>query len=134
MICLAISTASFASGSFPSEIPSAAEYALTWSLPDNQCEPPAAFRGLTLINEEGVEDTLRKLNPGQKRLADKKKKKYDSCIVDYKTHLIAELETLKNSARHGLTQDQAKTILTKMAFIQQVIESPMALPPELTSE
>ena len=40
-------------------------------------------------------------------------------------------ELLRGSAQHGLTQQQANQILTKMALIQQVYLSPDGVPEEV---
>ena len=119
---------------FSAGIAAEVETALNWNLPVNQCEPPSAFHGMTLINEEGVRNSTRKLNPGQKRMAARKKANYDNCVIDYKNNLIEEMEMLKSVAQYGLTRGQAETLLVKMAFIQTVIEQPMALPPESATE
>ena len=116
------------------EIPPEVEAALNWNLPVNQCTPPHAFLGMSLINEEGVSNSTRKLNPGQQRMAARKKATYDKCIIDYKNNLIMEWKILKGVPQYGVTQDQAETILARMAFIQTVIESPLALPPEWATE
>lgn len=48
------------------------------------------------------------------------------CVQQYKQDLLADFERLKSSASHGLTQDQANTILGHMKMIQKAIEAPMA--------
>lgn len=119
---------------FAAETAPEVEAALNWNLPVNRCIPPPAFLGMTLLNEEGVVNSTRKLNPGQKRMAIRKKVDYDKCIIVYKNNLLMEMAMLKNVARHGLNKGQADTILTKMAFIQKVIESPLASTPESATE
>jgi hypothetical protein len=52
------------------------------------------------------------------------------CVEGYKKGLLDDFETLKNSPQYGITQAQAKTILTNMALIQSAIESPTGNPPE----
>ena len=119
---------------FSEEISPEVKAALNWNLRANQCMPPEAFLGMILINEEGVRNTTRKLNPGQQRMAVRKKTDYDHCIIDYKNNLVTEWKMLKDVPQYGITQEQAEIILAKMAFIQKVIESPVASPPESATE
>ena len=104
--------------------------ALSWEPPAHNCEaPPARYRQV-IVNEEGVPESNRHMNPAHQRLLDKKKKKYDECIAAYKRGLIAEFGKLKDVARHGLTVAQSEEILSKLALIQAVVEDPLAQIPD----
>lgn len=56
--------------------------------------------------------------------AQRKEKRWRKCVAVYKEDLLGDMERLKGSAQHGLTQEQSKTILGHMAHIQKVYMSP----------
>jgi hypothetical protein len=55
-------------------------------------------------------------------------KRWMKCLTKYKKGLMEDFGALRDSARHGLTEDQAKQILSNMADIQAAIESPDGIP------
>ena len=65
---------------------------------------------------------------------ERKKKRWEKCVDQYKSKLMKDFERLKNSAQHGLTQDQADQILANMATIQQVYLSPEGLDEEAANQ
>jgi len=105
------------------------QYALDWTLPAHRCEAPPASFFQPIVDSDGVPSTSRALPPSQERLMAKKKKKFDACIESYKRGLVKEFGRLKDVAKHGLTQEQASTILAKLALIQAVVQDPLAEPP-----
>lgn len=54
----------------------------------------------------------------------RKEKRWRRCLAGYKEGLLDDMERLKGSAQHGLTQAQAHTIVTSMALIQRVYLTP----------
>ena len=55
---------------------------------------------------------------------ERKKKRWEGCVSDYKSNLLEQFEVLKSTAQHGLTEQQAETILKKLAQIQAAVLSP----------
>ncbi len=61
-------------------------------------------------------------------------KRWKKCVASYKKGLFKDFERLKSSASHGLTQDQANTIMAKMKTIQSAIMSPSGDPRDAPEE
>ena len=59
-----------------------------------------------------------------RRRQEKKEKRWRKCVAEYKEDLLDDIQRLKGSAQHGLTQAQADTILGNMALIQKVYMTP----------
>ncbi|MCB1691698.1 MAG: hypothetical protein KDI19_02975 [Pseudomonadales bacterium] len=98
--------------------------ALAWELPDNPCEPPDLKGAERDVLE--ADGAVRRFDVDTNKLTHYKlkTKRWRRCVMDYKQGLIDEFGKLKDSAQYGLTQEQANTILSKMATIQAVVESP----------
>ena len=109
------------------EVHEKVQAAVDWQLPPNDCEQPQ-LRGTVadIVDGEGV---TRRFDVDSNKLArfERKRKRWKSCIKKYKQALLNDFEDLNNSAQYGLSQQQAHTILGKMALIQSVLESPNAV-------
>ena len=118
------------------EVHKAVQAALDYEIPENTCKKPKAtfteksvtapaqdagsasfFEGSSTSNVTDTDSYTRN------RVA-RKEKRWKKCVDKYKKGLLADMETLKSSAQHGLTQAQANTILAKMAAIQAVYMTP----------
>jgi hypothetical protein len=63
----------------------------------------------------------------RKRLQ-RKEKRWRKCVATYKADLLGDMQQLKDSASHGLTREQADSILKHMALIQKVYMTPEGVP------
>ena len=108
--------------------------ALGWELPTNECSKPRLMaQSSNVVDGKGAREitdvdsyTIERYN--------RKEKRWQKCLNKYKERLMKDFERLKGSAQHGLTQQQANQILTKMALIQQVYMSHDGLPEETVTE
>ncbi len=113
------------------EVKSALEYAV----PENTCRKPRGSEDLRSVSaptqSSGSLNVFEGSNTGdvseidsytRKRIA-RKEKRWKKCVDEYKQDLLADMERLKSSAQHGLTQEQANKILTNMARIQEAYMS-----------
>ncbi len=82
--------------------------ALDWQLPANDCKPP-------VIKQSNV-------TSGQERKLKRAAKKYEKCLGKYRTILAEDQQKMMDSAVHGLTQDQADTIMWHLKVIQKVLQ------------
>ncbi len=98
--------------------------ALDWQLPVNICKvpkPPGKRKRVTDDQNTREEWDVDSYTLGRYQ---RKENRWKKCVENYKSGLLKEFDTLKNSAEFGLTQQQADIILGKMAQIQEVITSP----------
>lgn len=96
--------------------------ALDYDIPVYKCRKPKSLIQMTEVNNEGATSVLD-IDSYQLNRAERKQKRWQSCVARYKQALLEDFTELENSAQYGLTQDQANTILGKMADIQSVIMS-----------
>ena len=104
--------------------------ALAWELPENSCgQPKIRGVGTGIIDNEG---TTRRYDVDTYQIErfERQQKRWKACVSKYKGGLMEDFETLKNSAQYGITQEQANTILGKMALIQSAMTSPDGIPSE----
>lgn len=105
--------------------------ALQYEVPENTCKKPRGSEDVKSVaaptQSSGSLNVFDGSNTGdvseidsytRKRLA-RKEKRWKQCVGQYKEGLLADMERLKSSAQHGLTQEQANTILANMARVQE---------------
>ena len=101
--------------------------ALNWELPANPCSKPRLIaQSSNVVDGEGAR-AITDVDSYTIDRYERKERRWEKCTGNYKKKLMSDFEELKDSARHGLTQDQANQILSKMALIQQVYMSPDGL-------
>ena len=101
--------------------------ALNWELPANTCSKPRLIaQSSNIVDGEGAR-AITDVDSYTIDRYERKERRWEKCIGNYKKRLMSDFEELKDSARHGLTRDQANQILSKMALIQQVYISPGGL-------
>ncbi|MFK7915858.1 MAG: hypothetical protein AB8B93_18235 [Pseudomonadales bacterium] len=109
--------------------------ALEWSLPANSCKQPRSVGTVTKVNNEGADSGARAdIDSHTLARYERKKKRWLKCVDKYKDGLRGDFETLRGSAQHGLTQDQANAIMSKMKLIQAVMMTEEGLPPVAANE
>lgn len=99
-------------------------WALDWTAPVNACEKPKLVsHSYNVTDSEGARPVTDVDSYTIKRY-ERKEKRYEKCLEQYKKGLLKDFERLKGSAQYGLTQDQADTILAHMALLQRIYVSP----------
>ena len=113
--------------------------ALDWELPVNECQKPI-LKGVSATSM--VTSTIPGYTDGNSKTNsvdvdrytldrhERKMRRWNKCVLEYKAVLTKDFEELKNSAQYGLTQEQANNILGKMKHIQLAQVSPNGLPEE----
>lgn len=109
--------------------------AMEYTLPEMKCDKPV-LPGVSkdvidpatgAVNRADVDSyTLGRFERAEKR--------WMKCLTKYKQGLVEDFGELRDSASHGLTEDQAKTILSNMANIQAAMESPIGIPGSQTDD
>ena len=131
----------FASSLGLAEEPMSVEAALNYQLPANPCveteqladgvnsaapvQDPSGvpfFQGSSTAN---ISDT----DYYERERLERKGKRYKKCLAEYKDGLLEDMERLKSSAQHGLTEDQAHAIVAHLLLIQETYLSPDGMPP-----
>ena len=132
--CLLLTLSCLASA----EINQAVQASLDYQLPGNTCSrpriilpgdasdtggtasPPPQANGSTefFVGSSGSE--VSEMDSYTRKRLKSKERRWRKCVASYKTILLQDMETLKASASHGVTQPQANIILTNMALIQKV--------------
>jgi hypothetical protein len=104
------------------EIHESVQAALDWQLPTNTCKQPKPLAGelQDIEDSDGVSNRVG-VDSYQLDRYERKQKRWEDCVIDYKEAILEDFEELKNSAQYGLTQLQAETILTKLAQIQAAV-------------
>ncbi len=124
------------------EDPMSVEDALSYQLPANPCvevelltdgtnssapiQDPSGvpfFQGSSTAN---ITDT----DYYERERLERAEKRWRSCLAEYKEGLLEDMERLKGSAVHGLTEEQAHAIVAHLLLIQETYLSPNGLPPE----
>ena len=112
--------------------------ALDYQLPGNTCgTKPKSFESsgeaigkpvqesgaLTVFEGSGAEE-MSDVDSYTRKRQERKMARWKNCTKEYKSGLLEDMEALKASAQHGLTQPQANIILENMASIQQAYMAP----------
>tara|TARA_R110002072_G_scaffold59158_3_gene150724 strand:- start:10007 stop:10429 length:423 start_codon:yes stop_codon:yes gene_type:complete len=102
--------------------------AVNYSLPELTCiQPVLPGKGIDVVESDGK---VQREDVDSYKLGRYKRQenRWVKCVAKYKKGLMKDFETLKDSASHGLTEAQAKTILANMANIQAALVSPNGIP------
>ena len=105
--------------------------AINYELPVNTCgkkvavdganvTAPAQESGGVSFFEGSSTASVSDVDSYSRKRLERKEKRRQKCVKKYKQVLLDDSERLKASAQHGLTQQQAKAILSNMALIQKV--------------
>jgi hypothetical protein len=117
------------------EIHQSVQDALDYQLPENTCSkpkiilsgdtgnnasPPAQANGSTEFFVGSSSSEVSDMDSYTRKRLKSKERRWRKCVASHKATLLQDMETLKSSASHGVTQPQANIILTNMALIQKV--------------
>lgn len=103
--------------------------ALAYVLPANTCKAPKLSGGnWSTTNPSDGATEYYDLDYAEQRRYQRALKRYDKCLRDYKSGLQDDFAALKGSAQHGLTNDEATTIMGHMALIGEVLAANDGLP------
>ncbi len=106
--------------------------ALDYQVPGNTCSkpdivaddtnvaPPVQDTGSVPFFEGSNTTNVSDLDGYERDRQERKGKRWRKCLAEYKAGLLDDMERLKSSAQHGLTQEQANAIVSNMALIQKV--------------
>ncbi|HIG40252.1 MAG: hypothetical protein ABGY96_07905 [bacterium] len=105
------------------EVHEKVQAALDYQIPLNDCTKPRSIERVAEMSGSGGEGDVTQSDVDSYTMdrVRRKEKRWETCVEDYKDELLEDFNQLKNSAQFGLTQDQAKAILQKMADIQAVV-------------
>ncbi len=116
------------------ETPKPVQAALDYQLPENTCTKPRIIASESTVlapaqdGGGGGSNFFQGSNTGDvsdidgysRKRIERKEKRWRKCVATYKADLLDDMQQLKGSASHGVTQEQADSILKNMALIQQV--------------
>jgi len=112
--------------------------ALDYQLPENTCSTkpkslessaevigkPVQTSGSLNVFEGSGADEMSDIDSYTRKRQERKMVRWKNCTKEYKSGLLEDMEELKASAQHGLTQQQANIILANLANIQQAYMAP----------
>ena len=112
--------------------------ALDYQLPENTCgTKPKSFESSgeaigkpiqdsssTSVFEGSGAEEMSDVDSYTRKRQERKMTRWKSCTKEYKSGLLEDMDELKASAQHGLTQPQANIILANLANIQQAYMAP----------
>ena len=97
--------------------------ALDWQLPAHSCgSQPTLTKGSDYANETH-ETVTSNVDHYTRERYERKLKRWNKCMDKYRKALVKDFGELKDSVRHGMTQQQAETVLTKLKLIQDTLEA-----------
>ena len=120
------------------ETHSKVQAALDYQLPENTCgTKPKSFESSgeaigtpiqdsssTSVFEGSGAEEMSDVDSYTRKRQERKMTRWKSCTKEYKSGLLEDMDELKASAQHGLTQPQANIILANLANIQQAYMAP----------
>jgi hypothetical protein len=120
------------------ETHSKVQAALDYQLPENTCgTKPKSFESSgeaigtpiqdsssTSVFEGSGAEEMSDVDSYTRKRQERKMTRWKSCTKEYKSGLLEDMDVLKASAQHGLTQPQANIILANLANIQQAYMAP----------
>ena len=111
-------------GTALAEVHENVQTALDWQLPVSDCKKPKRNVGAMqdIEDSDGVNNRFGTDSYMTSRY-NRKLKRWESCIGEYRTVLLDDFKELKDSAQYGLNQEQAEIILGKLALIQSTLVS-----------
>jgi hypothetical protein len=114
---------------FAAEVHPEVKKAFDYSIPELNCKKPKLPGALKDVVDP-LTGAVNRADVDSYKLGryDRAEKRWLTCLTKYKQGLMQDFEELRNSASHGLTQTQAKAIMSNMKGIQRVIESPIGNP------
>ena len=112
--------------------------ALDYQLPENTCgTKPKSFESSgeaigkpiqdpssTSVFEGSGAEEMSDVDSYTRKRQERKMTRWKICTKEYKSGLLEDMEELKASAQHGLTQPQANIILANLANIQRAYMAP----------
>ena len=112
--------------------------ALDYQLPENACRTkPKSFESSgeaigrpiqdsssTSVFEGSGAEEMSDVDSYTRKRQERKVARWKNCTKEYKRGLLIDMDELKASAQHGLTQPQANIILANLAAIQQAYMAP----------
>jgi|TARA_B110000967_G_C18731270_1_gene482701 hypothetical protein len=112
--------------------------ALDYQLPVNACDTkPKSFEASAEVIGAPIQDSsstsvfegagaeeMSDVDSYTRKRQERKVARWKNCTKEYKRGLLIDMEELKASAQHGLTQPQANIILANLAAIQQAYMAP----------
>ena len=94
--------------------------ALNWEVPENTCKKPRAVHVKVTSDPAADGNAEADVDTYTIKRYERKEKRWKSCVKKYKSGLMEDFASLKDSAKHGLTEPQAKAILANMSLLQSV--------------
>ena len=120
------------------ETHSKVQAALDYQLTENTCgTKPKSFEASAEVIGAPIQDSsstsvfegagaeeMSDVDSYTRKRQERKVARWKNCTKEYKRGLLIDMEELKASAQHGLTQPQANIILANLAAIQQAYMAP----------
>jgi hypothetical protein len=104
--------------------------ALAWELPVSDCVRPTMPGVRQEVHDvQGTTIDYWDVDSYTFKRYQRKERRWQQCVDRYKDRLRKDFEWLRDSARYGLTKNQANVILGKMKVIQTVLMSPDGIVP-----
>jgi hypothetical protein len=103
--------------------------AMAYTLPEMKCDKPS-LPGVSKDVVDPATGAVNRADVDSYTLGryERQEKRWMKCLTKYKSGLVKDFGELRDSASHGLTEEQAKMILGNMANIQAAMESPIGIP------
>lgn len=118
-IALVLSSASVYAETHPE-----VQKALDYEQPESTCGDEPVLRGAK-TTKDSAEDTVRSdVDHYTRKRHERKHQRWSKCNDKHRDALMDDFVRLKDSAQHGMTQEQAQIVLGHMKSIQDTLRPP----------
>ena len=97
---------------------------LGYQLPASDCGDEPTLRGVSTFRDNAEKAAQTDVDHYTRKRHERRHKRWSKCNDKYRDGLMKDFNRLKDSAQHGMTQEQAQVVLGHMKSIQDVLRPP----------
>ena len=109
------------SGSVFADVHPEVQKSLDYQLPASDCGDEPMLRGVNTFRDNAEKAAQTDVDHYTRKRHERRHKRWSKCNDKYRDGLLKDFGQLKDSAKHGMTQEQAQVVLGHMKSIQDVL-------------
>ena len=94
---------------------------LDYQIPTSECGEEPTLRGVSTFRDNSEKAAQTDVDHYTRERHERRHKRWSKCNDKYRDVLMKDFNRLRDSAQHGMTQDQAQVVLGHMKSIQDVL-------------
>ena len=95
---------------------------LDYKMPRSTCGDEPTLRGVSTFRDNAEKAAQTDVDHYTRKRHERKHKRWSRCNDKHRDRLMDDFTRLKDSAQHGMTQEQAQVVLGHMKSIQDVLQ------------